>query len=90
MGNLPPSKQYYAGIKRFKRKPKEISCSIKDRNGNIFTDKESILEHWAEFYKELYHDDPTGIIVNKTCEDAIPEIFRTKVEQACVAMVHRI
>ena len=65
-----------------KSKPKEISWGIKDGNGNILTDKESVLERWAEFYEELYHDDPTGTIVNETGEDAIPQILRTEVEQA--------
>ena len=82
ISNLPPHKQYYAAIKRLKSKPKEISWGIKDSNGNILTDKESVLERWAEFYEELYHDDPTGTIVNDTCEDAIPQILRTEVEKA--------
>ena len=61
-----------------KSKPKEISWGIKDGNGNILTDKESVLERWEEFYEELYHDDPTGTIVNDTCEDAIPQILSRK------------
>ena len=69
-------------IKRLKSKPKEISWGIKDQNGNILTDKESVLERWAEFYEELYHDDPTDTIVNDTCEDAIPQILITEVEKA--------
>ena len=82
ISNLPPHKQYYAAIKRLKSKPKEISWAIKDSNGNILTDKESILERWAKFYEELYHDDPVCTNVDDAHEDAIPIILRSEVEQA--------
>ena len=48
ISSLPPHKQYYAAIKRLKSKPKDISWGIKD--SNILTDKENIIERWAEFY----------------------------------------
>ena len=82
ISSLPPHKQYYAAIKRLKAKPKEISWGIKDSNGDILTDKESILERWSEFYEELYRDHPTDTNVDGTDEDAIPEILRCEVEQA--------
>ena len=47
ISSLPPHKQYYAGIKRLKSKPKDISWGVKDSIGNILTDKENILERWA-------------------------------------------
>ena len=77
ISNLPPHKQYYAAIKRLKSKPKDISWGIKTKDGTILTDKESILERWAEFYEDLYKDDPsTYLEPDYSEEEAIPPILR--------------
>ena len=78
----PPDKLYYAAIKRLKSKQKDISWGIKDSNGNILTDKENILERWAEFYEELYQDNSVATNVDDTLEDEIPTILRHEVEHA--------
>ena len=80
--NLPPHKQYYAAIKRLKSKPKDISWGIKAKNGDILTDKEGILERWAEFYEDLYKDDILSFDIDDTHEDSIPQILRSEVENA--------
>ena len=58
---LPPHKQYYAALKKLKSKPKNISWGIQDKDGEILTDKQKILERWAEFYEELYKADPCNV-----------------------------
>ena len=73
-----PHKQYYAAIKWLKSKPKDISWGIKAKDGTILTDKESILERWAEFYEDLYKDDPiTYFEPDYSEEEAIPPILRS-------------
>ena len=41
LSSLPPLKQYYAALKRFKAKPKNISWGIQDNNGTVLTSKEN-------------------------------------------------
>jgi len=47
------------------------------------TDKESILERWAEFYEELYNDiDSSTSMPDFSEEDTIPPILSSEVEEA--------
>ena len=86
INTLPPHKQYYAAIKRLKSKPKNISWGIKDKDGEILTNKTKILERWAEFYEELYKDQPNYIVIDDSQEDVIPIILRSEVEHAIKEM----
>ena len=65
ISTLPPHKQYYAAIKRLKSKQKNISWGVKNKKGEVVTDKVKILERWAEFYEELYADDPSTVNMKK-------------------------
>ncbi len=53
ISSLPPSQQYYAAIKKLKTRPKNIGWGIRNNRGELLTDKNAILERWAEFYEEL-------------------------------------
>ena len=60
---------------------------IKAKDGTILIDKESILERWAEFYEDLYKDDPsTYLEPDYSEEEAIPPILRSEVENAIKEM----
>ena len=82
ISTLPLHKQYYAAIKRLKSKPKNISWGVKNKEGEVVTDKEKILERWAEFYEELYADDPSTVNIDDSCEEAIPNFLKCEVETA--------
>ena len=82
ISTLPPHKQYYAAIKRLKSKPKNISWGVKNKEGEVVTDKEKILERWAEFYEELYADDPSTVNIDDSREEAIPNFLKCEVETA--------
>ena len=82
ISNLPPHKQYYAAIRKLKAKPKNINWGIKDNDGNILTNKADILKRWANFYENLYHDNPTPTNVEDANEVQIPPILRSEVETA--------
>ena len=55
---------------------------IKAENGEILTDKESILEHQAEFYEDLYKDDILSFDIDDTHEDSMPQNLRNEIENA--------
>ena len=82
ISTLPPHKQYYAAIKRLKSKPKNISWGVKNKEGEVVTDKEKILERWAEFYEELYADDPSTVNIDDSHEEAIPTFLKCELETA--------
>ena len=82
ISTLPPRKQYYAALKRLKSKPKDISWEIKNKDGVVDTDKENILARWAEFYEELYLDNPVATNIDDSHEDPIPELLKCEVEKA--------
>ena len=47
------------------------------------TEKENILERWAEFYEELYNDtDSSTSMPDFSEEDVIPPILSSEVEEA--------
>ena len=46
-------KQFFLAMKKLKTTKRNISWTIKDKNGNILTSKDEILERWALFYEEL-------------------------------------
>ena len=82
IANLPPHKQYYAAIKILKTKPKDISLGIKDKIGEILTDKNRILEQWVQFYEDLYHDLSPDVDINDSEEDKIPLIIQSEVRKS--------
>ena len=59
-----------------KSKPKNISLGIQDKDGEILTDKQKILERWAEFYEELYKDDTCDVTIDDSDEDEIPPLLK--------------
>ena len=59
LSNLPPDKQFFLAMKKLKTTRRNISWGIKDKNGEILTSKDDILERWALFYEELYNDPTT-------------------------------
>ena len=79
---LPPTKQYFAAIKRLKTKPKNINWGIRNRQGKLLTDKDDILERWAEYYENLYKDTPSALPTNVNLEEKIPSILKVEVENA--------
>ena len=84
MLTLSPHKQYYAALKRLQSKPKHVSWGLNDKNGNIVTDKERVLERWAEFYEGLYYDTLSGRNNENSSQDddPIPAILKSEVENA--------
>ena len=82
IASLPPYKQFYAAIKRLKTKPKHISWGINDKNNEILTNKVDIMERWAEFYDELYRDNPSEVNIDDSEEDEIPPITQGEVRKA--------
>lgn len=82
LNNLPPHTIYHAAIKKLKAKPKNISWGIKDTKGNILTDRTSILERWANFYEDLYHDNPEQTLIEDSTSDEIPPILITEISSA--------
>ena len=84
VSTVPPHKQYYAALKRLQSKPKHVSWGLKDKNRNIVTDKERVLERWAEFYEDLYNDTPSGRNNENSSQDddPIPAILKSEVENA--------
>ena len=69
-------------MKRLKSKPKDISWGIKNKDGEVETDKENMLASWAEFYEELYSDNPVATNIDDSHEDPIPKILKCEVEKA--------
>ena len=59
LSNLQPDKQFFLAMKKLKTTRRNISWGIKDKNGEILTSKDDILERWALFYEELYNDPTT-------------------------------
>ena len=55
---------------------------VKDKSGEILTDKDSILERWEEFYEDLYHDLSPDIDINDSEEEEIPPIIQSEVRKA--------
>ena len=49
-----------------------MSWGVKNKEGGVVTDKEKILERWAEFYEEFYDDDPSSLDIDYSHEEAIP------------------
>ena len=86
LSSLPPHKQYHTALKRLKTKPKNISWGIKDKNGTLLTNKDQILERWANFYEELYADDSNNSPINDSSEDEIPAIRKNEIEAAINTM----
>ena len=82
LNNLPPNQQYYAAIKKLKTKPKNVSWGIKDKNGNILTNKSDILTRWAEFYENLYYDDSADTTIDDSQEEPIPPILKSEIVYA--------
>ena len=78
ISTFPPLKLYYAAIKRLKSKPKNISWGVKNKEGEVETDTEKILERWAEFYEELYH--PSTVNIDDSNEEEIPNFLKCEVE----------
>lgn len=58
---------------------------IKDKNGNVLTDSEDVLERWREYVKELF-EDIRGEVPETNEELNGPEILREEVEQAVKEM----
>ena len=46
------------------------------------TDKEKLLERWAEFYEELYADNPSTVNIDDSHEEEIPNFLKCEVETA--------
>ena len=69
-------------MKRLKSKPKDICWGIKNKDGEVETDKEKIVARWAEFYEELYSDIPVATNIDDSHEDPIPEFLKCEVEKA--------
>ena len=82
ISTLPPQMQYYAALKKLKSKAKNISWDIQDKDGEILTDKQKILERWAKFYEELYKGDPCNVMIGDSDEDEITSILKSEVENA--------
>ena len=61
---------------------RKSSGGIKNKDGEVETDKENILARWAEFYEELYSDNPVSTNIDDSHEDPIPEILKCEVEKA--------
>ena len=84
LSSLPPNKQYYAVIKKLKTKARNISWGIKSylMSYKVLSNKEDILEHWAQFYEDLYWDDSASLLLDDSDEDPIPQILLGEVERA--------
>ena len=84
ISTLPPHKQYHAALKKTSKQTKARQFGVKDKNGNIVTDKERVLERWAESYEDLYNDTPSGRNNENSSQDdgPIPVILKSEVENA--------
>ncbi len=82
ISSLPPSQQYYAAIKKLKTRPKNIGWGIKNSKGEILTDKDAILQRWAEFYEQLYYDKTTLFSMKADSDEPIPAILKEEAEYA--------
>ena len=71
-------------MKKLKTNKKNISWGLKDKDGNIITSKEEILERWANFYEDLYDDPNTCNPIHvRDSELSIPNIT---IEEICVSI----
>ena len=82
LSNLPPDKQFFLAMKKLKTTRRNISWGIKDKNGEILTSKDDILERWALFYEELYNDPTTCDSLPTDEELPIPSITPSEIETA--------
>ncbi len=82
ISSLPPSQQYYAAIKKLKTRPRNIGWGIRSDQGELLTDKDAILQRWAEFYEKLYYDKTTEFSMKAPSDELIPSILKEEVENA--------
>ena len=82
LSDLPPDKQFFLAMKKLKTTRRNISWTIKDKNGKILTSKDEILERWALFYEELYNDPITCNPIPTEGELPIPSITRSEIDTA--------
>jgi hypothetical protein len=61
-------------------------CSgcLKNKEGNVITDKEEIMKRWSEYIKELYQDEREAIDLEDNQES--PCILTKEVEEAIKSM----
>ena len=82
LSDLPHHKQFFLAMKKLKTTRRNISWTIKDKNGKILTSKDEILERWALFYEELYNDPITCNPIPTDGELPIPSITRSEIDTA--------
>ena len=46
-------KLLYSMAKNYRAEKKDTACTIKDKEGNIITEPERVMERWKEYFKEL-------------------------------------
>ena len=69
-------------MKKLKTQKRNISWGIKDKNGKILTSREEILERWATFYEDLYHNPNICDTLPTTGELPIPSITKEEIVSA--------
>ena len=82
ISTLPPDKQFFLAMKKLKTTRRNISWGIKNKNGEILTSREEILERWALFYEELYDDPNTCDPLQTNQELPIPHMNKQEIISA--------
>ena len=82
LSNIPPDKQFFAAVKKLKRKQKTLGWGIKKADGSLATDKDEILSTWASFYQDLYNDISSDPDYNIQCDTEleIPPILLSELD----------
>ena len=57
-----------------------IKISIKNKNGELLTSREEVLDRWVDFYEDLYADDTPCEPLNVDNEQVIPPIMKSEIE----------
>ncbi|GFN90607.1 RNA-directed DNA polymerase from mobile element jockey-like [Plakobranchus ocellatus] len=77
----------YRNIEEITGKRAFLTGCLKAMNGNIITDKEKILERWAEYIRELFKDNRKDHNIMKN-NFAGPPIMKEEVKAAIKKMKH--